>query len=114
MNISIKSLKPDETFVNGKCVIDGSSYKSVVKLSYPELLEFFGPPTFKDIDDKICFEWVLKINDKYVTIYDWKHNDPEWVKMFCNSWHVGGKSDSLLSIIDLHIFIEQKLEHYDV
>ena len=114
MNISIKCLKHYETIVDGKSVINGSSYKSTIRLTYPQLVEFFGQPTYEDIDDKVCFEWVLKINDKYVTIYDWKYNDPEWVKMYCKSWHVGGHSDSFSSIIALQNFVKQKLFYYDV
>lgn len=114
MNISIKCLKPHETVVDGKHVINGTSYKSSIHLTYAQLVEFFGQPTYQDIDDKVCFEWVLKINDKFITIYDWKYYDPEWVKMFCKSWHIGGYSDSLSSILDLHNFVEQKLQHYDV
>lgn len=114
MNISIKCLKPHETVVDGKHVINGTSYKSSIHLTYAQLVEFFGQPTHQDIDDKVCFEWVLKINDKFITIYDWKYYDPEWVKMFCKSWHIGGYSDSLSSILDLHNFVEQKLQHYDV
>ena len=65
MNISIKCLKPHETVVDGKHVINGTSYKSSIHLTYAQLVEFFGQPTYQDIDDKVCFEWVLKINDKW-------------------------------------------------
>jgi len=114
MNTSIKCLRPGEQYVNGQSVVDGTSYKCPLFIDYYTLVEFFGPPTYDTLTDKVCFEWVLKVNDKYLTIYDWKYYDPELVKAECQQWHVGGHEDSLLAVLDLVIFIETKKAQYDL
>jgi len=91
-----------------------SSLKGYIhNISYYELVEIFGEPTFQPEDSgdgKVNYEWVVpfkvKGKDKeYFTIYDWKTYDPEYTKEMYTRWHVGGKTGA----IDFIDAVEQTL-----
>ena len=76
--------------------VGGTSLQGHIDISYHQLVEIFGEPTYVgNVDDKVRCEWIIEFynedEDSYgiSTIYDWKEefNTPiEWVR----EWHIGG------------------------
>jgi hypothetical protein len=82
---------------NSKSVnVGGTSLRGKIKTTYGELVEKFGPPTFKG-GDKTTAEWNLDFyvedneygEEDYVTatIYDWKMDSTPIGE---HDWHIGG------------------------
>lgn len=75
--------------------ITGTARRGTIKTTYNQLVEKFGPPTFKD-GDKTTVEWALDFyveddgEEDYVTatIYDWKMNSTPFGE---HDWHIGGR-----------------------
>ena len=49
-------------------------------VTYNDLMHALGEPIFSTAsgDDKVQFEWVVKHDDEYFTIYDWKTYDRDF------------------------------------
>jgi|13_taG_2_1085334.scaffolds.fasta_scaffold19804_5 hypothetical protein len=86
----MKVLRENE--VNDKA--DGTYYCDWTTISYFNLINLLGLPTYgKSDDNKVLCEWVLESNNGAIaTIYDYKSdtNDPEFV----TRWHLGGNENS--------------------
>jgi len=75
--------------------ITGTARRGTIKTTYNQLVEKFGPPTFKN-GDKTTVEWALDFyveddgEEDYVTatIYDWKMNSTPFGE---HDWHIGGR-----------------------
>ena len=75
-----------------------SCLQGYISTTYAELSDAFGPPTVTDsYDGKVSAEWILKIGNKVVTIYDYK--EKETPKDYYN-WHVGGHSREALTLLE--------------
>jgi len=74
----------------------GTSLKSYVNLTYNQLVEVLGEPTFKEEsgDGKTQKEWVVEVDGEVFTIYDWKTYDVEYTMNELNRFNVGGKTSS--------------------
>lgn len=76
----------------------GTSYKEfLVDITYDQLVEAFGEPTFPEPsgDGKVQKEWVFKDRAGNVfTIYDWKTFDEHITTSKLKVWHVGGRKQA--------------------
>jgi len=77
----------------------GTSLKGYLKtgIKFTDLYKVLGEPTFKPEDSgdgKIQYEWVLKLDGKVYTIYDWKTYDQDYTLNEYDRWHVGAKGYS--------------------
>jgi hypothetical protein len=79
----------------------GTSLKGYVNLTYNQLVEVLGEPTFKEEsgDGKTQKEWVVEFKDEWgdknvFTIYDWKTYDVEYTMNELNRFNVGGKTSA--------------------
>ncbi len=74
-------------------IVNGTSYKGIIRAYYHELVEVFGEPDHGPNNfehDKVTCEWNLQFEDGTVaTIYDWKESE---TPMGQYDWHIGGKS----------------------
>ena len=96
-----------------------TSLQGYVKVSYDELVEVFGEPTFQSNWDyeprpvcgKIETEWELGIDDTPVTIYDWKEydNGSRSRSGLAYRWHIGGTSRKAVDIVSNRL---NKVAHY--
>ena len=71
-------------------IINGTSYKGEVSITYSELVSIFGKPTSgpnSDLDKVTC-EWCLEYEDGTIaTLYDWKTGHTPFGLY---EWHIGG------------------------
>ncbi len=74
----------------------GTSLKGYVNLTYNQLVEVLGEPTFKEEsgDGKTQKEWVVEVDGEVFTIYDWKTYDVEYTMNELNRFNVGGKTSA--------------------
>ena len=92
---TFKTLEKDEMY------FDGGSWKvgSLNDVSYRELINIFGQPTFNQEsgDFKVQMEWAIEVNDGdkvyILRIYDWKTYDRNYTKTKLNTWSIGGNDD---------------------
>ena len=77
----------------------GTSLKGYVNLTYNQLVEVLGEPTFKEEsgDGKTQKEWVVEFEDEFgdtnvFTIYDWKTYNVEYTMNELDRFNVGGKA----------------------
>jgi hypothetical protein len=72
-----------------------TSCHGYIETTYQDLVDRFGEPTFEDHDprEKVNAEWVLEIDGKIVTIYNYFFRR---VPMGKHDWHVGGHDSSIL------------------
>lgn len=71
----------------------GSFHGCTIWATPNQLIEVLGEPSFIENtgEDKVNMEWLLKVDDTYFTVYDWKEYEP--LDMDCHySWHVGTQS----------------------
>lgn len=86
----------DKTIALAK--IGGTSLKGYLKgVRYYELVQLFGEPTFDEAsgDEKVQVEWVVRYNENYFTIYDWKTYNREYAINELTTWNIGGKFHSM-------------------
>ena len=75
-----------------------SCLQGYISTTYAELSEAFGPPTVTgSYDGKVSAEWILKIGNKVVTIYDYKEKETPYCYY---NWHVGGHSREALTLLE--------------
>lgn len=85
----------------------GTSLIGYLNLTYDEIVSVFGKP--RKIDgDKVEWEWVFKLNDTVLTIYNWKdgpgYTGNKKIKAKdITDWHVGGKYHYDLKILEFYI-----------
>jgi hypothetical protein len=74
----------------------GTSLKGYVNLTYNQLVEVLGEPTFKEEsgDNKTQKEWVVEFGGEVFTIYDWKTYDVEYTMNELNRFNVGSKTSA--------------------
>jgi len=72
-----------------------TSLKGYIETTYQDLVDRFGKPTFEDHDprEKVNAEWVLEIDGKIATIYNWKTGQ---IPMEKHDWNIGGHDSSVL------------------
>jgi len=77
--------------------VDGSWNVGVLNdVSYAELIDVFGQPTYdtESGDSKVQMEWVIEVNDGgkvyNLRIYDWKTYDRNYTKTKLKTWSIGG------------------------
>jgi hypothetical protein len=77
---------------------NGTYLQGHIETTYRDLVSRFGDPTFENYDprEKVNAEWVLEIDGKIVTIYNWKTGR---VPMGKHNWHVGGHDSSVLDLL---------------
>ena len=77
---------------------NGTYLQGHIETTYRELVDRFGEPTFENYDprEKVNAEWVLEIDGKIVTIYNWKTGR---VPMGKHNWHGGGHDSSALDLL---------------
>ena len=94
LNKTVKGLKIIK-LLNREMII-GTGLNGYIKASYDELEKLFDKPGFFDLSaDKTRAEWLLKIGNAFIAIYDYKENRPiEEV----TTWHIGGRGDTLHNI----------------
>jgi len=70
-----------------------------IETTYRELVEKFGWPTLEYYDsrEKVNAEWVLEIDGKIATIYNWKTGR---IPMGKYKWHVGGHDSSVVDLLN--------------
>ena len=74
-----------------------SSLLGYISTTYNELVNSFGNPTnIGSSDDKVTAEWILKVGNKVITIYDYKEKGTP--KGYYN-WHVGGHDIKSLTLL---------------
>lgn len=71
----------------------GTSLKDYVNLTYNQLVEVLGEPTFNEEsgDGKTQVEWVVEYEGILFTIYDWKTYSKEYTLNELSRFNVGGK-----------------------
>lgn len=80
-----------------------------LNLTYNEIVSIFGKPDRISGDNKVEWEWVFKLNDSVLTIYNWK-DGPSYTgnkkikPSNITDWHVGGKFRYDLKILEDYIF----------
>lgn len=68
-----------------------------VDVSYSDLVSAFGQPSYlSNGGGKTQCEWDLRINDVFVTIYDWKEDRSH---LRVRDWHVGGTSPEAVRLV---------------
>ena len=74
-----------------------SSLIGYISTTYNELESQFGSPQYAGgPDGKVTAEWILKIGNKVITIYDYKMGSTP--KDYYN-WHVGGHDIKSLTLL---------------
>jgi len=83
---------------------NGTYLQGHIETTYRELVDRFGEPTFENYDprEKVNAEWVLEINGKIATIYNWKTGR---VPMGKYNWHVGGHDSSVVDLLHEDNFV---------
>lgn len=78
-------------------------------LKYDEIVEIFGEPNYGVSGDyKVDWEWILKINNCIITIYNYK-DGPSYTRNKSigpndiENWHVGGAHRKSLEVLDRKI-----------
>ena len=82
------------------------SLQGTIKITYQELVDIFGNPTFRikessirKNDNKTTCEWQIEIDDRIISIYDWKE---DVTPLYLYDWHIGGKSkDDIKKILEI-------------
>ena len=79
--------------------IDGTSLVGYIDTTFKRLVEVFGRPCIegKGLYDKISILWRLSINNKTVTIYDYK--EPVMPVEGRYRWHIGGYSKGVDELV---------------
>jgi hypothetical protein len=74
----------------------GSSLKGYINLTYNQLVQILGEPTFPEEsgDGKVQVEWIVKYQDELFTVYDWKTYDRNYTKNKLDRFNIGGKTSS--------------------
>lgn len=87
----------------------GTSLIGYLNMTYDEIVFIFGNPIrLKGGDNKVEWEWVFKLNDTVLTIYNWK-NGPSYTgkrtikARDIKDWHVGGRHTYDLKILKDYI-----------
>ena len=98
-----------------------SFHDDVINLSYNELVERIGEPTYDGSgDDKVQKEWqLLTDNNVAFTIYDWKEYERDVTDGEIVEWHIGYKNEtmaltSIKTWLNKHGIIVDKSKHYSV
>lgn len=90
----------------------GTSFMGLINLSYDEIKEIFGKPNSKGDGYKIDWEWVFKLNNTVLRIYNYKdgpsYTGRKGIKTKdIQEWHVGGQFNYDLKILEDYIVQEQ-------
>ena len=91
----------------------GTSLIGYLNLTYNEIVSIFGKPIKLNGYNKVEWEWVFKLNDSILTIYNWK-DGPGYTKdkkikpKDISDWHVGGKYNYDLKILKDYILTTSK------
>lgn len=90
--------------------ITRSHYIGAVKITYSELVKYFGEPLEGSEDGKIQAHWILKAaGSVYIHIYDYKEDvEPRKVLL----WHIGGFHNDALEIFNIILKDLRKNESY--
>lgn len=102
-----KIMNTKEQVVNGitigECNVDYTHLKGKVKITYADLIERIGEPTFSakdgdELDDKARAVWHFKsMEGDVATLYDYKETEPiEDVEL----WQIGGHDVWALQIME--------------
>ena len=87
-------------FTTTDIVTNGTSYQGLIKATYLDLVDVFGPPAFGPHDnsgDKVTCEWVLEFDDgTAATIYDWNMVDTTYALY---DWHIGGFDQRAVELV---------------
>jgi len=94
----------------------GSSFSGYLKLNYNQIVEVFGDSNAgKSEDGKVDWEWVFKLNNEVVTIYNYK-TGPSYSPRLkdikpqdIDDWHIGSHTKEALDL--LRIFINGKNQY---
>jgi len=94
----------------------GTSLIGYLNLKYNEIVSIFGKPIKLNGYNKVEWEWVFKLNDSILTIYNWKdgpgYTGNKKIKASdITDWHVGGKYKYDLKILEFYIY-QQKGEKF--
>ena len=77
----------------------GTCYQATIKASHHDLVEVWGEPSKGD-GYKTEAEWVIRLHDKVITIYNYKNSrswgaeHPDVTEV--TEWHVGGHSGDVV------------------
>jgi hypothetical protein len=76
----------------------GTFLVGYIDVAYARLVEVLGLPNSESDGYKTDAEWTLKINDKVLTIYNWKngrnYNGEHGLEVEdISRWHIGGGDD---------------------
>lgn len=88
----MKKLTREEANTDGTHRVD-----TIYGVSYNELIETFGEPTYMpedSADGKIQFEWVFDFEGNTFSVYDWKIYDEYYTKNELYDWHIGGNTSA--------------------
>lgn len=100
IRISIKHLIQEkmENNIKFKTNINasGTSLVGYIDLTYDDIVSMLGED--EGSGDKTLAQWTIKFEDGQIaTIYDWKNYG--WNKEEVTHWHIGGKSDKVLELV---------------
>jgi len=90
----------------------GTSLIGYLNLNYDEIKSIFGNPNSNGDKCKVDWEWLLKLNNTTITIYNWK-DGPSYLKRKSikpsdiTDWHVGGNYNYDLVILKDYIIQER-------
>lgn len=74
----------------------GTYLVGYIDLTYDDIVSVLGED--EGSDDKSLAQWSIKFDDGQIaTIYDWKNYG--WKKEDVTHWHIGGKSDRVLELV---------------
>ena len=86
----------------------GTSYQTEITTSYKRLVKLLGKPNSRGDRYKMDAEWVISINNKVLTIYNWKDG-----KNFLGSkglplskiscWHIGAHNKDIAPEVNILI-----------
>lgn len=96
-----------------------SFHDDVINLSYDELVERIGEPTYDGSgDNKVQKEWMLTTDENVpFTIYDWKEYDRDVTDGEIVEWHIGhhnnkGDIESIVTWLIEHDVKVEKDKYY--
>lgn len=98
----------EEFIIKKEADITGT-YKigSLLNLYFRDLKKIFGNPTnMNSGDGKVRYEWDLTINNKIITIYDWKTEGLSRDEI--DIWSIGGRNKEDIEVLEK--FLSQRLE----
>ena len=87
-----------QTHNDGNINVNGTCLQGYVHGPGQKLVEQFGEPLLGYPDDKVEYEWNLKVKGKPITIYAWKNYGEKSFDQL-RLWHVGGKNKQVLDLL---------------